>query len=63
MVVPNQRWVEQGGYEVDVERVADAIVARMLARACVLPVSLEEAQMACSNPVSSASASTKTAAA
>ena len=43
---------EQGRYEVDPQRVADAIIARLLGEGS-LPPGLAELQKACSKPLSS----------
>jgi hypothetical protein len=57
--MPFKTRVEPGRYEVDVRLVADAILARIMAPAGPPPD--VGAQRACSKPVSSPSASTKTA--
>jgi hypothetical protein len=56
-----KRMLEQGSYEVDPRRVADAIIARMLGQA-PLPPGLRELQNECSNPSSLPVASTNAAA-
>lgn len=61
IVVPFKTRIEQGQYEVDVRRVADAILARIMVPAVALPAAANP-HSACSKPVSSPSASTKTAA-
>jgi hypothetical protein len=58
MIVPIKTLVEQNRYEVDERRVADAIVARILAP--LTPPS--SPQSACSNPSSLSSASRNTTA-
>jgi hypothetical protein len=62
MMVPIRTRVEQGRYEVDARRVADAILARLLASAGPIPGAVRT-HRECSKPVSLPSASTKTASA
>lgn len=60
MAVSFKTQVQQGRYEIDARRVADAILARIMAPAEPMPI-VVKTHRECSKPASLSSASTKTA--